>query len=94
MLTIQAVVSANADDRARPILFLWPAAPSLACGAYLAMESAARPGIYLTMDTPSKLLHFMGIVLLLALSWGLRTNFFARHKFDMSYWCGPRAPQD
>mmetsp|Transcript_13654 Transcript_13654/g.43079 ORF Transcript_13654/g.43079 Transcript_13654/m.43079 type:complete len:611 (-) Transcript_13654:65-1897(-) len=82
----KAVVDSNAEDRARPLLFVWVAAPAVACSAYLAMESTARPGIYLTMDTPSKLLHFMSLVLFLALAWCFKTDFFARHKFDMSYW--------
>lgn len=81
----KASIDHNADDRLRPLLFLWIAAPAVGALALLTLEG--------TWSTAALALYFTSMVFLLAAIHGFFTRFHGRMAFHMSYWayCFPVA---
>jgi len=95
---LKAVVQKPDDDRNRPLLAIWVAAPAVAAVAYLecfrpayrlyvAIDGAAGPRVGQVFDDFIFVnLVWISVSLTLVLLVGLYRPFFGRIKFDMAYW--------
>jgi hypothetical protein len=76
----QAPLGSAADDRMRPLLLIWAAAPAVASVAYLTTFGAqANLQVFI-------LLHWMAVGIILVLLWCCYRPFMGRMPFDMSIW--------
>ncbi|DBA68888.1 TPA: hypothetical protein ACH3X2_013364 [Trebouxia sp. C0005] len=82
----RAITAANADDRHRPAMWMWVAAPAIACLAYNSIVGETDGNGALTFDNVSKSFMFMALSLFFCLGWGFVRGFFGRSKFDMADW--------
>lgn len=75
-----ALLGSAADDRMRPLLLIWAAAPAVASVAYLTTFGAqANLQVFI-------LLHWMAVGIFLVLLWCCYRPFMGRIPFDMSIW--------
>lgn len=63
----RAVLAANADDRHRPAMWMWVAAPAIACLAYNSIVGQANASGGLAFDNVSKSFMFMALSLFFCL---------------------------
>ena len=63
----RAITAANADDRQRPAMWMWVAAPAIACLAYNSIVGEANSNGALTFDNISKSFMFMALSLFFCL---------------------------
>ncbi|KAG1678390.1 hypothetical protein FOA52_015157 [Chlamydomonas sp. UWO 241] len=94
---VKAVVAKPDDDRLRPLLAIWVAAPAVAAAAYLVCFVPMWRVYVVTDDVAGVLagsfndflfINFVwfSVSLALCMAVGLHRPFFGRIKFDMSYW--------
>ncbi|KAG1668505.1 hypothetical protein FOA52_012099 [Chlamydomonas sp. UWO 241] len=94
---VKAVVAKPDDDRLRPLLAIWVAAPAVAAAAYLVCfvplwrVYAVSDGIAGVLAGSFNDFVFINLVwfsvsLALCMAVGLHRPFFGRIKFDMAYW--------
>ncbi|DBB15756.1 TPA: hypothetical protein ACH3X3_003959 [Trebouxia sp. C0006] len=67
-------------------MWMWVAAPAIACLAYNSIVGEANSDEALTFDNVSKSFMFMALSLFFCLGWGFVQGFFGRSKFDMADW--------
>lgn len=91
LLPCSSLLFMHADDRARPVLAVWIAAPAVGAVAYLScfynnasMSAALAAGefndfIFLNM-------YWIAMALTFVLAWCFVLPFFGRIRFEMSYW--------
>ncbi|KAK9807721.1 hypothetical protein WJX72_007166 [[Myrmecia] bisecta] len=86
-ITLQkAIVHYPADERHRPLLWVWVAAPAVGAGAWLSLTQLPDANGVLQFDPFAKVLMYMALGLFFALGWGFVTGFFGRSRFDMVDW--------
>ncbi|KAK9807776.1 hypothetical protein WJX72_008899 [[Myrmecia] bisecta] len=81
----KGLVGANVDERTRPLMWIWVAAPAVAVPAYLALEGPPLASGASAFDFFAKLFYFFALSLACVLAWGCLRGFFGRTRpFDMS----------
>ncbi|GBF95965.1 hypothetical protein Rsub_08088 [Raphidocelis subcapitata] len=81
----KAMVNHILDCRQHPMLYIWVAAPSVACSAYLSLRSAAQGAPY-AFDFFARILLFCALSTWLFLGWGFVRKFFGSCCFAMTEW--------
>jgi len=97
MTVMRVTTRENLDERILPSLFIWVAAPAVACSAYISIITAECRNQCDTAecrnqcdpwqgDSFPKILYFATLAIFATLSCMFLFRYFAKIKFEMGYW--------
>lgn len=82
----KAIVFVDADERMRPILFIWIAPPAIASVTYSVLLQQSNTVLDSSFSPVAKTLYFMSLSFFFILGWLFVTGHFVRGKFAPSSW--------